>query len=361
MITIAQKFTTRNRCYTNASPITVKGIVLHSTGTNQPLASKYFDSYNSGSISKAVHAFLQADGYVMQTLPWTYKAWHCGGSYNNDHIGIEICEPSTIKYTGGAQWIDNNPEVTMKHMLAAYKVAVELFGNLCIMFNLNPLADGVIVSHHEAHMRGKASGHSDVEHIWNKLGLSMQQFRIDVSSYMRTSIVPTPAIHTSTGASVATTVPAKQNTTTVAKPSSSAMAKGTLYQVNISDKNSVLNIRDLPNGSQIVGTLSYNYIVNVVDIKNNWAQLSTGGWVSLNFLKKFNNGFTYSPKRYIALIKVDNLNIRSTPEVKVGNVTGTVNKGKKYTIVGICNGYGLLLSGAGNISLDPDYVTLKEE
>ena len=28
--------------------------------------------------------------------------WHGGGSSNNTHIGVEMCEPACIKYTGGA-------------------------------------------------------------------------------------------------------------------------------------------------------------------------------------------------------------------------------------------------------------------
>lgn len=40
-----------------------------------------------------------------------------------------------------------------------YEAAVELFAMLCKQYNLNPTADGVIVSHREGHSRGIASNH----------------------------------------------------------------------------------------------------------------------------------------------------------------------------------------------------------
>lgn len=51
-----------------------------------------------------------------------------------------------------------------------YEAAVELFAMLCKQYNLNPTADGVIVSHREGHSRGIASNHGDPEHLWNGPG-----------------------------------------------------------------------------------------------------------------------------------------------------------------------------------------------
>lgn len=62
--------------------------------------------------------------------------------------------------------------------------AVELFAYLCKQYNLNPLSDGVIISHSEGHKRGIASNHGDVEHLWGKYGLTMEQFRQDIKSLM---------------------------------------------------------------------------------------------------------------------------------------------------------------------------------
>lgn len=69
-------------------------------------------------------------------------------------------------------------------MSATYKYAVELFAYLCRMYGLDPLADGVVISHSEGHRRGIASNHGDVEHIWKRFGMSMGQFRKDIRTAM---------------------------------------------------------------------------------------------------------------------------------------------------------------------------------
>ena len=40
-----------------------------------------------------------------------------------------------------------------------YEAAVELFAMLCKKYSLDPLADGVVISHKEGHSRGNASNH----------------------------------------------------------------------------------------------------------------------------------------------------------------------------------------------------------
>jgi len=57
-----------------------------------------------------------------------------------------------------------------------------LFAFLCKEFQLDPLKDGVIISHREGHTRGIASGHEDPEHLWRGLGsgYTMDGFRRDV-------------------------------------------------------------------------------------------------------------------------------------------------------------------------------------
>ena len=90
--------------------ITVKGLMLHSVGCPQPRASVFINSWNSPSYSNAcVHSFIDGnDGTVYQTLPWNHRGWHCGsgskGSGNNTHIGVEMCEPACVKYTGGSSF-----------------------------------------------------------------------------------------------------------------------------------------------------------------------------------------------------------------------------------------------------------------
>ena len=159
--------------------------MIHSVGCPQPSASVFIKQWNKSGVGKCVHAFIQANGEVYQTLPWNYRGWHGGGSSNNTHIGVEMCEPSTIKYGSTFGWVDINSAKTKEYVMGTYKTAVELFAKLCKEFNLNPLADGVIISHSEGCKRGIASNHADVEHIWNRMGLSMEQFRKDIAEVMK--------------------------------------------------------------------------------------------------------------------------------------------------------------------------------
>lgn len=76
-----------------------------------------------------------------------------------------------------------------------YDVAVELFAFLCKQYGLNPLADGVIISHKEGHDRGLASGHGDPDHLWKGMqcGYSMDSFRQAVALAMGNVQATTPA------------------------------------------------------------------------------------------------------------------------------------------------------------------------
>lgn len=185
---IIETFATKNKCYQVAAPLTPQGIMLHSIGCPQPNAAvmaQNFNQYRPNGQSVCVHAFVQRDGAVYQTLPWTVQAWHCAGSANGTHIGIEMTEPASIAYTGyGAEWRDLDTEATETHIRGTYAAAVELFAQLCTQFDLDPLADGVIISHAEGRMRGVASAHADPEHLWKPFGLTMYGFRQDVYKAM---------------------------------------------------------------------------------------------------------------------------------------------------------------------------------
>ena len=121
-----------------------------------------------------VHAFIGrlADGSIAayQTLPWTMRGWHCGGTGNDTHISFEICEDKLAD---------------KGYFRATYQAAVELTAYLCRRFNLNPLADGVVLCHSEGYRRGIASNHADVMHWWKKFGVDMDDFRAAVAAKLR--------------------------------------------------------------------------------------------------------------------------------------------------------------------------------
>ena len=196
-------------CYKLGKTITPKGVMVHSTGANNPKVSRYvpgddeigrntggnhwdqprqyvytdwtsttgYRDYSkklkSTKYSACVHAFIGkfADGAVgaAQTLPWTMRGWHCAGDANNTHISFEICEDGLEDRT---------------YFEAVYRAAVELTAYLCQRFDLDPLADGVVICHSEGHAKGIASNHADVMHWIPRFGKDMDDFRADVAREM---------------------------------------------------------------------------------------------------------------------------------------------------------------------------------
>lgn len=188
---------TNNNCYKAGRKIKVKGIMVHSTGANNPNLCRYVGP-DDGLLGKniygnhwnqamssgvCVHAFIGrlADGTIAtyQTLPWDHRGWHSGsgknGSANNTHISFEICEDGLTDavYFG-----------------KVYQEAVELTAYLCKLYDLDPLKDGVIIDHSDGHKRGIASNHGDVMHWFPKHGKSMDTLRADVYELLTGGKVP---------------------------------------------------------------------------------------------------------------------------------------------------------------------------
>lgn len=185
---LIERILTHNPCYTAGRKITVKGLMLHSVGCPQPSAQVFINMWDNASYDSAcVHGFIDAnDGTVYQTLPWDHRGWHGGGSSNNTHIGVEMCEPGCIKYTSSANFTCSDTAKAKAAVKRTYDSAVELFAMLCEKYHLNPLGDGVIVSHKEGCARGIASNHGDPEHLWSQLGTgyTMDTFRKAVKAKM---------------------------------------------------------------------------------------------------------------------------------------------------------------------------------
>lgn len=193
---IVESILTRNPCYTTKKKIIIGGLMLHSVGCPQPSAQVFMKQWNQINYRSAcVHAFIDGnDGTVYQTLPWNHRGWHCGygsiGSGNNNYIGVEMCEPACIKYTTGSNFTCSDLATAKTVVKRTYEAAVELFAMLCEKYNLNPLEDGVIISHSEGSSRGIASNHSDPEHLWLGLGMgyTMDSFRKAVAAAINRDI-----------------------------------------------------------------------------------------------------------------------------------------------------------------------------
>ena len=192
---------TANDCYKTKQTIKPRGVMVHSTGANNPNLRRYAqpaattpdrdkllvqldtnqngNHWNRSGTNACVHGFIGklADGSVaaVQTLPWDHRGWHAGTgtsgkSANDTHISFEICEDGLTDPAYFAQ---------------VYKAAVELTAMLCREYDLDPMADGVVICHSEGYRRRIASGHADVEHWFPKHGKSMDDFRADVAAEMK--------------------------------------------------------------------------------------------------------------------------------------------------------------------------------
>lgn len=184
---IVTEYMTKNPCYQSGRTIAVKGLMLHSVGCAQPNPRVFVKNWNSASYDRAcVHGFIGEDEAII-TLPCletpgkAMRAWHCGASGNNTHIGVEMCEPGNIQYTGGASFTCADLTAARSFVRKTTEQAVELFAQLCRFHGLNPMQD--IVSHAEGHALGIASNHADPDHLWRGLGMdyNMDSFRRDVA------------------------------------------------------------------------------------------------------------------------------------------------------------------------------------
>lgn len=200
-IKVVEKYAVNNPCYRAGATITPKGEMLHSVGCPQPDPLVFVRIWQQSNAQVCVHAVVGVEPVVYLLLPYNRRAWHCGGAGNSTLISMEMTEPSTIKYTGGATWVETgNGANTKAHVLATYKNAVEFFAFLAKKYGFNPLDSNVVMSHHEGNVKGIASNHGDVEHIWNKFGLTMNQFRKDVKAAMggaTINTVPSTPVDTS--------------------------------------------------------------------------------------------------------------------------------------------------------------------
>lgn len=325
---IIESYNTKNPCYKqNINPTDSrysnfqkngpKGLMLHSIGTSQPDGKVLVNVYNNSSASAAVHAFIDGnDGTIYQTLPWNYRGWHAGGKANNTHIGIEMCE-GYITYTSGANFIVKDATKAKNTATRTYNTAVELFAFLCKKYNLNPLADGVIISHNEGNKRGVASGHVDPEHWWKGLGMpyTMNGFRQDVKRAMSSGIAPTPSAPSAPSTPSNKTIYRVRLTWEDAKSQIGAWEnlegakaqvdkypkykvfdeKGNVvYSINIFEPYkikvtaSVLNYRSGPSTNYVVkGTIKKGEVYTIVEEKNGWGKLKSGaGWISLKYAQK---------------------------------------------------------------------------
>lgn len=159
-----------------------QGLVLHSTAMPNVNAYGIQNYFNKPNVGASIHGCID-DEHIIQCMPWNKKAGHIGsgkyGSFNNTHIGIEMCEPKGLIYNSNySAIIQYNPPPD--YFGKIWNNAVNLFAYLCKLLNLNPQGKNVIVSHAEAHALGYGSNHADTAHWFKWENKTMDDFRQDV-------------------------------------------------------------------------------------------------------------------------------------------------------------------------------------
>lgn len=332
---ISQILFTNSDCYKENKKMTPQGIVVHSTGCNNPYIKRYVqpddgiigtntnhNDWNRPGVGKCVSAFVgkDKDGNVTgrQTLPWDVCTWGCGrgkkGSYNyppskkypNDIpcIQFEICEDDLTD----KDYFDK-----------AFNYAAELCAYLCKLHNISV---DMIVSHGEANVQQMASSHIDPHNWMSKFGKDMNWFRQLVKVKLG-SVVPVP---TPTPTPTPEPTPTPVNYTAI---------------VN----TDTLNIRKGPGTNYpIIGIAKQGDILTIVGESDNWCKISNNkGWVCGDYLTKTDG--------YRVKINTAVLNIRSGPGTNYP-IVGQVKQGGVYTIIEEQAGWGRLKSGAGWICLE---------
>ena len=162
-----------------------EGIVLHSTGCNNPNLRRYVNApeicgenpyknyFDRPDSNVCPHAVVGKDknGVVQaaKILPYSICCWGCGsgwrGSYNYNpaYVQIEICEDGLTD---------------KQYFEEAFAKAAELCRAICGKYGI-PHSN--IVSHKEAHKLGYASNHGDPENWLGEFGRDMDWFRRFVS------------------------------------------------------------------------------------------------------------------------------------------------------------------------------------
>ena len=347
---IIKAYATKNLCYIAARKMTPKGIVVHSTGANNPTLKRYVDCPDEVGHNKynnhwnntkpdgrkvCVHAFIGYDKNnqvrVAEILPLDICCWGVGkgkkGSYNYDpaYIQFEICEDGL------------KDEIYYRK---AFGIAAEYAAHLCKKFNISVEN---IVGHCEAYKKGYGSNHSDPEHWMKNFGETMNDFRTAVSSILKSD-----------------NVKREKATETVQASVKTAFADGDLVSIALNAtyyngktvptwvKTQNWYVKGTPNGDKVIidkNEKGTNYICTPINTKY------------LTIVKRsFANDIEKSKCPYLVKVTAVSLNIRKGAGTNTAKV-GCITDNGVYTIVEKKKGigaslWGKLKSGAGWISLD---------
>lgn len=370
---IIKAHATKNLCYIANKKMVPKGIVVHSTGANNPNLKRYVDSPENVGVNKygnhwnqatpggrkvCVHAFIGYDKNkvvrVAEILPLDICCWgvgaipydkygnelssaksskfhHYGPSYNYDpaYIQFEICEDDLTD---------------KEYYKNAFSVAAEYCAELCKKYDI-PIAN--IVGHIEAYKQGYGNHHSDPEHWMKRFGEDMNDFRSNVKKLLGVSDI------TNTKEPQKETT--KEDIVSIQKGDLVAISSDAVYYSGKTMPDWVKSqhwyIKENPKGDRAV-----------ID-KNESGTSSICSPVNIKYLKVVrpadkNHKEPQKEKGLPYLVKVtaSSLNIRKGAGTNYPK-TGCITDKGTYTIIEESEGkgatlWGKLKSGAGWISLD---------
>ena len=373
---IIKAHATKNLCYISNQKMIPKGIVVHSTGANNPNLKRYVDCPEIVGVNKygnhwnqatpsgrkvCVHAFIGYDKNkvirVVEILPLNICCWGVGAIPYDKH-GNELSSSSSAKFAYFGPSYNYDPAYIQfeiceddltdeRYYREAFSVAAEYCAELCKTFNI-PVDK--VVGHIEAHEQGYGSNHGDPEHWMKRFGENMDDFRSNVNKFL-------------TNVDSKSDIPKKEEKQETKEDIASSIKKGDL--VSISSDAVYYSGKTIPNWVK-----SQNWYVKenpkgarVVIDKNESGTNSICSPVNAKYLTvvqvaddKASSDSKNNKCPYLVRITASALNIRKgagTNYEKNGCIT---DKGV-YTIVEEREGkgatlWGKLKSGAGWISLD---------
>ena len=175
---IIKTYAVNSTCYIESKKMIPQGIVIHSTGVNDPMLARYTDCPESTE-KECAHAFIGYDKEknlsIAEVLPLDICCRNIGigmkGSFdcNPPYIQLDVCEDG----------------LRDRHYYnKVFCLAAEYCAYLCKKFNLDVKS---IVSHKEAYEMGYGSNYADPDYWMNIFGETMGDFRRRVSNLLNIS------------------------------------------------------------------------------------------------------------------------------------------------------------------------------
>lgn len=175
-----KNYLTNNDCYKSGKKMTsIKGVLVHSTAAPGATTESFKKNWNTakpGGRQVCVHAFID-DNQIINTLPYNYKCWGCGGSGNENYIQIEICEPASVYFENGWKYKCKDIKELKVYMSKVKAGLIEFIVNRLYENGITVVNEKTVTSHYEGYKMGIASNHGDPAGLFGLVDFSMDELR----------------------------------------------------------------------------------------------------------------------------------------------------------------------------------------